>query len=205
MSETPKAPPTWKDWLWNWYHHLIWLLCCTQTHLIWAEAHIAELQDGGQDGPYGGDLISLQLDGLKAFNKKLEVLFVLLPPQLTGTTLQDVHNRWSNEGNRSRRPEVVVMVMYLVQVIIGFSSLQVQFPFVPVVQTCQQLIKHVIVPFFIGLKINIANVFWRLNRPDNWGTVHNHSCSGLSVEGSKGCPVSPELTITGMTDEAPSL
>lgn len=43
-------------------------------------------------------------------------------------------------------------VMYLVQVVIGLGSLQVELLFVPVVQTCQQLIEHVVAPLLIGLR-----------------------------------------------------
>lgn len=42
--------------------------------------------------------------------------------------------------------------MYLVQVVIGLGSLQVELLFVPVVHTCQQLIEHMIVPLLIGLR-----------------------------------------------------
>lgn len=86
-----------------WYQSLISLiltlsLSFTHTHLIWAEAHVAKLQDRGEDGPDGGDLISMQTDGLKALNQKLEVLLVLLPLQFTETTLErktkcDMYNR----------------------------------------------------------------------------------------------------------------
>jgi len=60
----------------------------THTHLVRAEADVAELQDGGEDGPDGGDLVGMETDSLEALNQKLEVLLVLLPLQLTGTTLE---------------------------------------------------------------------------------------------------------------------
>lgn len=66
----------------------------THTHLVRAEAHVAELQDRWEDGPDGGDLISMQTDGLEALNQKLEVLRVLLPLQFTGTTLEEDRERW---------------------------------------------------------------------------------------------------------------
>lgn len=66
---------------------LILTLFPTCMHLVRAEAHVAKLQDRGEDGPDGGDLISMQTDGFKALNQKLEVLLVLFPLQFTGTTL----------------------------------------------------------------------------------------------------------------------
>lgn len=61
----------------------------TVVYLIRAEAHVAKLQDGGEDGPDSGDLIGMQTDGLETLTQKLEVLLVLLPLWLTGTTLKE--------------------------------------------------------------------------------------------------------------------
>lgn len=105
----------------------------------------------------------MQTDGLKALNQKLEVLLVLLPLQFTETTLErktkcDMYNRKrARENIIKKKTEVRVVcvhwcVMYLVQVVIGLGSLQVELLFVPVVQTCQQLIEHVVVPLLIGLR-----------------------------------------------------
>lgn len=63
----------------NVFISLIFTISPTHTHLIRAEAHVAKLQDRGKDGPYCGDLIGMQTDGLKALKQKLEVLLVLLP------------------------------------------------------------------------------------------------------------------------------
>lgn len=59
----------------------------THTHLVGAEADVAQLQDGGEDGPDGGDLVAMETDGLKAADQQLEILLVLLAPQVTRTAL----------------------------------------------------------------------------------------------------------------------
>lgn len=92
----------WKDTIWcvklmsNLSHSLI----CVNPHLIWAEANVAKLQDGGEDGPDSGDLLSVESYDLKAVNQELEVLFVLLPLQLTGTTL---------DGQRENETAALIM------------------------------------------------------------------------------------------------
>lgn len=62
---------------------------CAHTYLVRAEADVTKLEDRGEDGPDGGDLISMEANGLKALNQELEILFVLLCPHFTGTTLQE--------------------------------------------------------------------------------------------------------------------
>lgn len=59
------------------------------THLIGSEAHVSKLEDGGEDGPDGGDLIGLQAHRLEAPQQKLEVLLVLLALQFAGTALEE--------------------------------------------------------------------------------------------------------------------
>lgn len=43
--------------------------------------------------------------------------------------------------------------MYLIKVGVGLRSLQVEFLFVPVIHTSQQLIEHMEVPLLIGLEV----------------------------------------------------
>lgn len=59
------------------------------THLVGGEAHVSQLEDGGEDGPDGRDLIRLQTHRLEAPQQELEVLLVLLALQFTGTALEE--------------------------------------------------------------------------------------------------------------------
>lgn len=84
-SASLKIRATSKDSLWNTKSYVIpkfALADCpkhTQLHLVGVEADVAKVKNGGQDGPDGGDLVSVEPDGLKALNQKQEVLLVLLP------------------------------------------------------------------------------------------------------------------------------
>ena len=61
----------------------------THTHLVGAEADVAQLQDGGENGPHGGDLVAVETDGLETLDQQQEVLLVLFPLQLTRPPLRD--------------------------------------------------------------------------------------------------------------------
>lgn len=47
-----------------------------RTHLEGAEADVAEVENGGEDGPDGGDVVGAEADSLKALKQNLEVLLV---------------------------------------------------------------------------------------------------------------------------------
>lgn len=71
----------------------------TNPHLIGSETDVPELQNRGEDSPDHGYLISTKANCFKALNQKLKVLFVLLSPQLTGTSLHDRNGNQSRHSN----------------------------------------------------------------------------------------------------------
>lgn len=81
------------------------ILSYTYTNLVRAEAHIPKMQDRGEDSPDGGDLISMQTNRLKTLKQNLEVVFVLLPPQFTGTTLKGDNNNKKTDWRTSHKLE----------------------------------------------------------------------------------------------------